>query len=146
MKTVLLVHDHQENPHERKQQIEASGYAVELLQRSDECLARLEHARPDLLMIDVLLEGQNGFELCRRVREKYPAAELPIVLSSRVYVDERYYHEAEGSGAQAYMIRPLPVRELVRTVHRWARQGAASWPTNGAAAEPSSSRVEQSAT
>ena len=85
MKKILLVHDHQESPAVRKGQLEASGYEVSLAPNGADAIARVERERPTLVLMDVLIDGANGFDVCRRMRAKWKAHELPIILTSGVY-------------------------------------------------------------
>jgi DNA-binding response OmpR family regulator len=116
MKNILLVHDQQESATPRKSFLEVSGYAVDLVGHGDEVLLRVEAQRPDLVLMDVLLEGPNGFEVCRRLRSKWGPDELPILLSSGIYRSRIYRDEATNAGAQGYILKPCEPDELVREV------------------------------
>lgn len=116
MKQIVLVHDQQESSTPRKSFLEVSGYGVHLLSNGDEVLQHLEESMPDLLLMDVLLEGTNGFEVCRKVREKWGPDDLPILLSSGIYRSRIYRDEASAAGAQGYILKPCEPDELVREV------------------------------
>lgn len=124
MKHVLFVHDRQGAVEPRRTALEASGYRVS-------CVPGLEGAREVLarepvhvVLLDVLLEGPNGFEACRRLREHHPAAELPILMSSRIYRDPRFAREALAAGAQGYLLRPLTLEDLVAHIERLTGRAA----------------------
>jgi DNA-binding response OmpR family regulator len=116
MREILLVHDHQESPALRKGYLEVSGYAVALASNGADALERIERKRPALVLMDVLIDGPNGFEICRRMRGKWGPNELPIVLTSGVYRSRIYRDEATAAGAQGYVLKPCEPDELVREI------------------------------
>ena len=116
MQTIHLVHDQQESAATRKSFLEMSGFRVVLIRSSRECLERIALEKPDLALIDVLIEGLNGFELCRRIRTTFEPAELPVILGSTIYRSRIYRDEALRAGAQRYLLRPVKLDELVRQI------------------------------
>jgi len=117
MKKIFLVHDEQENPATRASFLEMSGYQVELMQSADECLQRIGAEEPDVVIMDVLLKGRTGFELCRQLRITYGPEELPIILMSMIYRARQFREEAMACGAQHYFLRPMKLDELVLAVN-----------------------------
>lgn len=116
MQEIFFAHDQQEHPSARKSFLELSGYRVTLFESGTELLAALAERRPDLVILDVLLRGPHGFDVCRLVRHQYSAAELPVILTSDVYRTRTYRDEAFAAGAQAYLLRPLHPEELALQV------------------------------
>ena len=126
MKHILLVHDEQEDPGTRKLYLESVGYLVTLCPGAQECLRLLDNQRPDVVVMDVLIRGQNGFEVCRRIRERFTPAELPVILCSAVYRKRVFREEAWDAGAQGYLLKPVDPEDLVTHIEavadRTARQ------------------------
>ena len=116
MQEIFFVHDQQESPVPRKDFLEMAGFRVTAMRSGAECFEALEQRTPDLVMLDVLLEGPNGFEVCRRIRERFTAAELPVVLGSMVYRSRVYRDEAFACGAQLYVVRPAKLDDLVAQI------------------------------
>ena len=116
MNEVWLIHDDQEGPVARQSFLEMSGYSVRVLQSADELYGLLERGRPSVLVMDVLIHGRNGFELCRDLRAKYRAEELPIVLCSELYRARNFVEEAARVGAQHYLLKPFPLDRLADVV------------------------------
>jgi DNA-binding response OmpR family regulator len=92
------------------------GYEVETATRGEQALERATETSPDLLIMDIMMPGLDGWETCRRLREKPAFAGTPVVfLSARSQDDDR-----SGDldlGPVAYLTKPFdPVRlmELVR--------------------------------
>ena len=117
MKKIFLVHDEQENPGSRASFLEMSGFQVELMQSADECLQRIGTETPDVVVMDVLLQGRTGFELCRQLRMTYGPEQLPIILMSLIYRGRTFREEAMSCGAQHYFLRPMKLDELALAVN-----------------------------
>ena len=60
--------------------LEADGYEVETVARGDEAEVRLKEHAPDLLILDWMLPGLSGIELCRRLRARPETKQLPIIM------------------------------------------------------------------
>lgn len=116
MTEIFFAHDQQESPSARKSFLELSGFRVTLFESGAELIAALAEHKPDLVLLDVLVRGPHGFDVCRLVRHQYAASELPVILSSDVYHASTYRDEAFAAGAQAYVVRPVDPEELVAQV------------------------------
>ena len=92
------------------------GYEVETASRGEEALERAAATGPDLVILDVMMPGLDGWETCRRLREQPAFARTPVIfLSARAQDDDRTKGLALGS--VSYVTKPFdPVRlmELVR--------------------------------
>lgn len=117
MEEIFFVHDQQESPHARKHFLETSGYKVTTFASGADCLSLLAERRPALVLLDVLIEGPNGFDVCRTIRNRIPADELPIILSTGVYEARIYRDEALACGAQSFVTRPIDPDDLVKIVN-----------------------------
>jgi two-component system sensor histidine kinase ChiS len=116
MSQIFLVHDQQASPAARRSALERAGWRVRTTRDGLECLAWLRHEKPELVVLDVLLEGKNGFDLCRMIRDRYTAQELPVVMGCHVYQDREHEAEARAAGAQHYLMLPAALDELVQVV------------------------------
>ena len=116
MKQLFLVHDTHESPWLRQNYLEGAGYRVTAFSGGDECLHALKEARPDLVLLDVLIRGRNGFEVCAAIRADHPAEQLPVILCSEIYHDEVFAAEAERVGAQRLVRKPCPPEELLGSI------------------------------
>lgn len=96
---------------------EAAGYAVETIMHGDEAEARLKEAVPDLLILDWMLPGLSGIELCRRLRQKPKTQKLPLImLTARSEELDRL--RGFETGADDYVVKPFSVNELVARAGR----------------------------
>jgi DNA-binding response OmpR family regulator len=97
------------------------GYEVVSARTGDDGLRRLREERPDLVLLDVMLPGLSGFDICRRVRREHP--ELPIImLTARGEEMDRVM--GLDLGADDYVTKPFSLPELLARVRAVLRRGA----------------------
>lgn len=116
MHDIYLVHDQQDSAAARKTFLEMAGYRVTLMKSGAELFAALESKVPSLVLMDVLIEGPTGFDVCRQLRARFTAQKLPVLLSCTVYRTRIYRDEAFAAGAQGYILRPIKLEDLVAQV------------------------------
>ncbi len=122
MNDIVFVHDDQASPAPRKSALERAGWIVRATPNATEALGWLRESRPALVILDVLVEGGPGFDVCRRIRESHPADEVPIVLGCSIYQEPEHALEAEHAGAQAYLVNPVDLAGLVARVTELTRE------------------------
>lgn len=101
--------------------LEAEGFLVEREERGDEAELRLLEAVPDLLILDWMLPGVSGLEICRRVRARAATQTLPVImLTARGEEAERV--RGLSVGADDYVVKPFSVPELMARVRALLRR------------------------
>lgn len=109
---ILIVEDEEPLALLLRYNLEAEGYAVEAVARGDEAEVRLREELPDLLVLDWMLPGLSGIELCRRLRARPESERLPIVmLTARGEESERL--RGLSTGADDYIVKPFSVPEFL---------------------------------
>lgn len=112
---VLIVEDEEPLVLLLRYNLEAEGYKVDVAMRGDEAELRLREDIPDLLLLDWMLPGISGIELCRRLRARTETRDLPILmLTARGEESERV--RGLGTGADDYVVKPFSVPELIARV------------------------------
>ncbi|MGY4748487.1 phosphate regulon transcriptional regulator PhoB [Pannonibacter sp. Q-1] len=123
MPKVLIVEDEEPLSLLLRYNLEAEGYDVDSCNRGDDAEIRLRETQPDLLLLDWMLPGLSGIELCRRVRARSETERLPIImLTARGEEAERI--RGLATGADDYVVKPFSIPELmarVRAILRRAR-------------------------
>ena len=103
--------------------LEAEGFEVDTILRGDEAEIRLQERTPDLLILDWMLPGVSGIELCRRLRMRPETERLPIImLTARGEESERV--RGLGTGADDYIVKPFSVPELLARVAALLRRAS----------------------
>jgi two-component system, OmpR family, phosphate regulon response regulator PhoB len=101
--------------------LEAEGYVVERVERGDEAELRLEESPPDLVILDWMLPGVSGLEICRRLRAREATRTLPVImLTARGEEGERV--RGLSVGADDYVVKPFSVPELMARVRALLRR------------------------
>lgn len=94
-----------------KAKLEANNYDVQLAYSGEEALDKVANDVPDLMILDVYMPGIDGFEVCRRLREKNETQALPIVmLSSRGNIKEKL--QGFRVGADDYLVKEFDLLDL----------------------------------
>jgi two-component system, OmpR family, response regulator RegX3 len=115
MATVLIVEDEEHLRATLAYNLRKAGYEVQSAASGPEALARFDAAPPDLVLLDVMLPGYDGFEVCRRLRQ---VSGVPILMLT-ARTDEIDTVVGLELGADDYIAKPFRMRELL------ARVGAA---------------------
>ncbi len=121
MPKVLIVEDEEPLSLLLRYNLEAEGYAVESCARGDEAEIRLRESQPDLLLLDWMLPGLSGIELCRRLRARGETERIPIImLTARGEEAERI--RGLATGADDYVVKPFSIPELMARVRAILRR------------------------
>src|SRR5437588_342684 len=127
---ILIVEDEEALVLLLRYNLEAEGYGVDTVARGDEADLLLKERSPDLVILDWMLPGLSGIELCRRLRARPETKRLPIImLTARGEESERV--RGLATGADDYIVKPFSVPELsprVRALLRRAHRRRARRP------------------
>ena len=99
------------------------GYRLTLVESGYEALETLEGFQPDLILLDVMMPGMNGFEVCERIRSSNRLSEIPIIMITALD-DEESMLKGIDAGADDFLSKPinkLELRSRVRGVTRLNR-------------------------
>jgi DNA-binding response OmpR family regulator len=97
--------------------LERGGFEVLKAKDAEQALAVLELETPDLIILDVMMPGMDGIELCRVLRDRSETSELPIlILSARG--DAKSVMNGMDAGASDYLPKPILHHDLVAKVRR----------------------------
>ena len=92
-----------------------AGFAVTTAENSDEARSRLEEAKPDLILMDVVMPGQNGFQLTRSLVRDPRFADVPIIIcTSKNQETDRVWGMRQG--ARDYITKPVDKAELIAKI------------------------------
>ena len=118
---ILIVEDEEPLTTLLRYNLEAEGYEVDTSARGDEADTKLKEAPPDLVVLDWMLPGLSGIELCRRLRARPETKQLPIImLTARGEESEKV--RGLATGADDYIVKPFSVPELIARVRALLRR------------------------
>ncbi len=118
--TVLVVDDNLQNREVAEGHLVGAGYAVLQAESGAQALVLLEGRRPDLVLLDVLMPGMDGFETCRRIRALPEVGETPVLFLTALG-DLETHKAAVDSGADDFLTKPLNRTELLIRVRSLLR-------------------------
>ncbi len=125
--SVLYVEDDERLGRLTSQYFESHGLRVALCRRGDQAVAEVLRIRPDVVLLDLMLPGLDGLEVCRQIRKKL---DVPILMVTARSEEADRVLGLEG-GADDYISKPFSSRELLARIRAQARraQGRAGPPT-----------------
>jgi len=120
IETILVVDDNVQNRAVLEGHLVARGYAVSMAESGQEALDRFQERTSDLVLLDVLMPGMDGFETCRRLRALPGGDDTPIVFVTALS-DLGTHRTAMDSGADDYLTKPVNRTELLLRVRSLIR-------------------------
>jgi len=95
--------------------LQKNGYAVKTAENAEDAMRQLEQERPDLILMDVVMPGQNGFQLTRAIARNPLYAQVPIILcTSKNQETDRVWGMRQG--ARDYIVKPVQPKELLAKI------------------------------
>ena len=115
---ILVVDDNHDNAQIIREYLEARGYAVAVAHGGDEALACFDQVRPALVLLDVMMPGRSGWEVCRMMKA-HPAhgrnVRVIMVTALGEWDDKK---EALQTGADDFVTKPVNLPDLATRVQR----------------------------
>ena len=119
--TILIVEDEADLAEMMRYNLEAEGFRVETAASGDEAAEHMRGTIPDLILLDWMLPGLSGIELCRRWRARPETARVPIImLTARGEEEERV--RGLATGADDYVVKPFSLPELQARINALLRR------------------------
>ncbi|MDF5722900.1 MAG: response regulator [Rhizonema sp. PD37] len=121
MITILLVEDSLTETEMLTRTLRLAGLMVVSVTSGEEALIKLQSQKPDLMIIDVILPGQSGFELCHEIKTNKSTQQIPVVICSTKGTD---VDKLWGSmlGADAYIPKPVDQQTLLQTIQKLTQE------------------------
>jgi two-component system, chemotaxis family, response regulator PixH len=120
MGTALVVEDSITDMQIFAQCLKQSGINVVVVQSGEEAIAAISRQKPDVIVLDVVLPGCSGFELCRELKGDAKTSDIPVVICSTKGGEmDRFWGMKQG--ADAYLSKPIDQEEFVRTIKQLIR-------------------------
>ena len=114
-KTILIVDDLPANLEVVGRHLERHGYCAVVAQGGEEGIERAELVRPSLILLDVLMPGVDGFETCRRLKERESTREIPVIFMTAL-TDTADKLTGFEVGAVDYVTKPLDGAEVLARI------------------------------
>jgi len=127
-KKVLIVDDEANIVISLEFLMEQAGYTVDIARTGDEALVKIAAFAPDLILLDVMLPGMNGFDICQRIRQTPAWRQIKVVMLT---AKGREVEITKGLalGADAYITKPFSTKALLAEVEGQLTKVHASLPS-----------------
>ncbi len=118
---VLLVEDEPAQREILRYNLRSEGYDVSMAENGDDAIVLVDEMGPDLILLDWMLPGVSGIEICRRVKSKRATAHIPVIMLS-ARSDEMDRVRGLETGADDYLTKPFSVQELMARIRTQLRR------------------------
>jgi CheY-like chemotaxis protein len=115
---ILVVDDNHDNAEIIRQYLEIRGYPVTVAYSGDEALALFENLRPALVLLDVMMPGRDGWDVCRVIKQHPTLGRTTRVIMVTALDEWQDKREALQIGADDYVEKPFDLPTLAATVQR----------------------------
>lgn len=147
--TILVVEDDEDILQLLKYNIENAGFDVLTASDGSEALDKVRRHLPDLVLLDLMLPGLDGFDVCKELKKRVETAEVPIImLTARGEEVDRIV--GLELGADDYVVKPFSPREIILRIRSVLRRGGApveeqprvTWKQDGLAVDLEAHKAE----
>lgn len=115
IKKILLVDDSKTELRFLSELLTKKGYSVRTAENADEAMRRLAEEKPDLILMDVVMPGQNGFQLTRSLTRDPNYADVPVIMcTSKNQETDKVWGMRQG--ARDYIVKPVDADELIAKI------------------------------
>lgn len=116
-KTILFIEDEPDQIMMISLRLKKSGYVVIAATDGAEGLKKAVREKPDLILVDILMPGMDGFEVCRRLREDPTTKDIPIIATTAAGADD-IEHQCRTAGADDCIRKPYDSLDLLTRIHQ----------------------------
>lgn len=109
---ILLVDDNASNLKVLGTVLSSKGYRIALAANGDECLSFVDKQIPDLIFMDIMMPGMNGFETCEKLKSNPDSQNIPIIFISAL-ANPQHIKKAFESGGVDYLTKPFNKDDLL---------------------------------
>jgi twitching motility two-component system response regulator PilH len=115
IQTIMVVDDSETDRFLLTEMLEAAGYTVTTAENGEDCLAKVETSPPDMVLMDVIMPGLNGFQTTRALSKNPQTAHIPVIVcTGKEQATDRMW--ALRQGAKDCVIKPVQAEELLSKI------------------------------
>ena len=119
-KRILVVDDEPDFAGIVQQNLEKEGFDVEVAYDGDEGLEKVKANPPDAIVLDVMMPGKDGYQVCSELKADEQYAEIPVILLTAVasHVTSTRYSHADGMSTEAddYLAKPASAEQITESI------------------------------
>ena len=116
-KKILVIDDEGDLLKLTRTRLEASGYKVLTLDSGDQAVEFAKSEKPDLVLLDIVMPGKNGCDVCRELKADKATGSIPVIVFTAQYPEEEYVKtNTEEIGADDYILKPFDAQTLLAKI------------------------------
>lgn len=97
--------------------LEANGYEVVTLESGEGVLEKVKAEKPDLVLLDIVMSGKSGYDVCRELKADQTTAGIPVIVFTAHYPgEEDFKKRAADIGADDYILKPFEAQALLAKI------------------------------
>jgi two-component system response regulator ResD len=115
--SILVVDDNEDNAHIIRDYLESKGYPITVAYNGDEAMVLFEKIKPSLVLLDVMMPGRDGWQVCRDIKSSAAGRAVRVVMVTALqeWTDKR---QALETGADDFVEKPVELARLGEVVAR----------------------------
>ena len=115
--SILVVDDNEDNANIIRDYLEARGYPITVAYNGDEAMAAFDSVKPSIVLLDVMMPGRDGWQVCREMKSSPAGREIRVIMVTALqdWMDKR---QALETGADDYVEKPFELARLAAVVER----------------------------
>ena len=115
IKNILVVEDSATDRHFLSDMLAKNGYNVSTAESAEEAFAKIKQSQPDLVLMDVILPGQNGYQATRMLARDGVTSHIPVIIcTTRGQESDKVWGMRQG--ARDYVVKPVKQAELLAKI------------------------------
>lgn len=115
-KMIMVVDDEVDFLEEIAETLNLSGYEACVYQSGEHALRAWETVKPDIVFLDLKMEGMSGFEVAREMRKKEKGKSIPIYAMTGYYTDKQFKNLVEEIGVEECLTKPVKPLDLIARI------------------------------
>ncbi|HSE40041.1 MAG TPA: response regulator, partial [Acidobacteriota bacterium] len=122
---------------------ENTKYELFFATEGNQAVKKIQEVLPDLVILDIVVPGLNGYQICKRVKENPRTAYIPVLMLSGTRIDTDDKVHGLEAGGDDYLIKPFDIDELKARIHALLRRSESFLDANSLTKLPGSNRIHQ---
>jgi two-component system alkaline phosphatase synthesis response regulator PhoP len=120
---ILIIDDEADLLETMRFRLDAAGYEVITAQDGSTGINKAKSENPDLIILDVMMPGIDGFQTLKQLKEEASTKRIPAIIFSCGKEEEEWAKKSIGLGASGYIVKPFEADSLLFTVERFVKHG-----------------------
>jgi DNA-binding response OmpR family regulator len=122
---------------------ETPHYELFFASEGNQAVKSIKELLPDLVILDIIVPGLNGYQICKRVKENPRTAYIPVLMLSGTRIETEDKIHGLESGGDDYLVKPFDIDELKARIHALLRRSESFLDANSLTKLPGSNRIHQ---